>query len=150
LRNALPWLLVLGFSTSLAGLLNTAVVGALSTAPRFDAVSTPGEFASDPCGLDADGALYAHWEWWLPAGRSAFCRAETYPGIAGRNEMLGQMTRAGSLQATITYGAPTGTQIDLYCSTSVQPQMSAGADFVSAAKARLLYRQVCRSVASPE
>ena len=150
MRKALPWLLVLAVSTSLAALVNTAVVGALPTGPRSDAVFTPGEAASGPCGLDADGALYAQWDWWLPAGRSTICRAKTYPGIGGPDELETLLARAGRLQATITFVDPTVIQIDLYCSTSVQRQMSDGTDYMSAAEARALYDQVCASRGSRE
>ncbi len=148
--KGLPWMLVLGVSTSLAYAMNTAAVGALSAArPRSDTVSTLAEDASNPCGLDVDGALYAGWDWWEPAGRSAFCRAETYPGVPGRNDMASRLTHVGPLQATITFVAPTDIRIDLYCATRRQ-QRSADANFVSAAEARTAYEQVCASAGSPE
>ncbi len=144
-------MLVLGISTSLAYMMNTAAVGALSAATqRSDAVSRIGEEVSNPCRLDADRALYARVDRWLPAARSAFCRAENYPWVPDRfrDEISGLLARTGPLEATITSVAPTGTRIDLYCPTG--KQSSAGANFVSVVEVREAYVRVCTSAASPD
>jgi hypothetical protein len=116
--------------------MNTAAVRARSTP------STAATSISNLCRLDVDGALYAGTDRWLPAGLSAFCHGEAYPGLPGRAELASQMASVGSLEATITFVAPTDIQLDLYCSRSLQ-QRSADADFVSAADAQDLYQQVC-------
>jgi len=85
----------------------------------------------------------------LTGSGTAFCRADTYPGVAGRNDIAAQLTRVGFLQATITYAASSDIRIDLYCPSSRQ-QRSVDADFVSAAVARQLYEQVCTVVGSSE
>lgn len=142
IKAGLPWVLVMALSTGVAYTLNTGAKRALSTNRSSDPVSTGAQDGSNPCALDVDGALYTRLDWWLPAGRTAFCRAETYPGVPGHNEIANQLTRAGRIQATITFVAPLDVRIDLYCPASGQ-QRSSDANFVSAAEARQLYEQVC-------
>jgi hypothetical protein len=138
--TVLPWVVVVCLSTGLAYLLDTAASRVLSRGLPV-ASSTAG---NDPCGLDVDGVLYAAGDHWLPAGRSAFCRAEHYPGVAGRDEMKDYVSRLGVLQAEITYVGSTEIHLDLYCPTAWKVQ-SIDADFVTVgvAEARELYAQAC-------
>ena len=142
IRKIVPWAVILALSSSLAYVMNTAAVGALSAEPPTAANATTAEGAANPCALDADGALYARWDRWIPAGRSGFCRGDTYPGVAGRNDVASQLRDAGGIQATVTFLAPTDTRVNLYCAASSH-QTSTEADFVSATDARLLYARVC-------
>ena len=142
LRWALPWVFVLALSTGVAYAMNTAAVRAVSTNGRTDVVSAGVRDVRNVCAQDVDRALYDRLDRWLPAGRSEFCRAETYSGEPGPYESARQLSYAGPLQATITFVGPNNVRIDLYCLTSSQ-QRSADADFVSAAEARHLYDLVC-------
>ena len=142
IRKIVPWAVILALSSGLASVMNTATVGALSAEPPPAVSATTAEGAANPCAVDADGALYARWDRWIPAGRSGFCRGDTYPGVAGRNDVASQLRVAGRIQATVTFPAPTDTRVNLYCAASSH-QTSTEADFVSAADARLLYARVC-------
>jgi hypothetical protein len=142
-KMGLPWVVALMLSTAIAYMMNTAAVRVLSTDRPYDAVSTVAQDVSNLCALEVDGARYAGWDWWLPAGRSAFCSAETYPGVAGRNEMTSQLTHLGRLQATISFAAPTDIRIDLHCPNGSSQQRSADGDFISTTDVRALYKQVC-------
>jgi hypothetical protein len=126
--------------------MNTAAVGALTAEPPPVANATTAEGAANPCALDADGALYARWDRWIPAGRSKFCRGDTYPGVAGRSDVGSQLRDAGAIQATVTFLAPSDTRVNIYCAAS-RHQTSTEADFVSVADARLLYARVCTAAA---
>src|SRR5438477_5979882 len=114
LNMALPWLVAMALSIGLAFALNTAARQA-----QLAGASSAGSSVSEPvdnlCGLDVDGALYAGWDSWLPAGRTRFCKADEYPGVAGRKEMNSQLTRVGVLQATIIFKSPTDILINLHC-----------------------------------
>jgi hypothetical protein len=144
IKTGLPWMVALALSTGVAYMMNVAVVRALSTNRSSNAVSIVAQDVSNPCALDVDDALYASSDEWQPAGRSAFCRAERYPGDSGRKDIASQLARLGPLQATITFAAPTNIRIDLYCSTRIR-QRSVEANFVSAADVRHFYEQVCTS-----
>jgi hypothetical protein len=141
IQKALPWVGVVALSISFAYALNTAAAGAFSALPSQTTLGADGE-AIYPCTLDADGALYAGWDSWMPAGKSAFCRGQTYPGVAGRNEMATQLGRGGRLLTSITFVAPTDIRVDLYCPAG-STQRSFDAEFVAAAEVRDLYKQVC-------
>jgi hypothetical protein len=140
---ALPWLLTMALSISLAFALNTATRQA-----QLTGASSAGFSVFEPvdnlCALDVDGALYAGWDSWLPAGRTRFCTADEYPGVGGRKEMNGQLTRVGVLQATIIFKASTDILINLHCLAGLQ-QRSVDANFVPVAEARDLYHRVCAS-----
>src|SRR5262249_3782573 len=127
--------------TGVAYLMNTAAVRALSTNKVWAGVSAAAPDVSNTCTLDAHGALYAGWDWWFPAGKSAFCRDETYPGEPGRKDINEPPTRIGPLRATITSGAPTDIRIDLSCLTGTRH--AADANYVSPEEARQLYDLVC-------
>jgi hypothetical protein len=131
---------------SVAYAIAAAATRALPATPSNEVRGAEG--LRDPCALDVDGALYSGYEWWLPAGRSASCRAETYPGLPGPRDLAAQASHLGPLQATLTLASPTDMRIDLYCQTSMRQQRSADGDFISAAGARGLYEQVCTSGAS--
>jgi hypothetical protein len=146
-HTTLPWAVLLAISTSIGYAMNSAALGAASVYRDSEALASAAENGADPCSLDADGVLYARWDWWLPAGKSAFCRAETYPGLTGRKEMASQLRRAGRMQATITFMAPTGTRVGLHCLTSSR-QQSTTAAYVSAAEARVLFESVCSQAGS--
>jgi hypothetical protein len=146
-QNALPWAAVLTISMSLAYAMNTAAVGALSPSQPPETARGAGREAINPCALDADGALYTSWEGWQPAGRTAFCRGETYPGVAGRTDMATQLAGAGRLLATITFAAGAEIRIDLNCPDG-NTQRTLDAEFVPAAEIRDLYARVCRPTAS--
>ena len=147
IHKALPWAGVLGLWMSLAYLTSTVVVAAFSGLPPSQATLGPGGEAVNPCTLNTDGALYAGWEWWQPAGKTAFCRGENYPGVAGRAEMATQLSRGGRLLASITFEAPRDIRVELYCPTS-STQRSFDAEYVSAAEVRGLHEQVCTPAGS--
>src|SRR5438132_1480449 len=128
IRKTVPWAVILALSASLAHVITTAAVGALSAEPPPAVSATTVEGAANPCALDADGALYARWDRWIPAGRSGFCRGDTYPGVAGRNDVASQLRDAGRIEATVTFLAPTDTRVNLYCAASSH-QTSTEADF---------------------
>jgi hypothetical protein len=141
--RGLPWALVLGLSAGVAVAIDTAATRALPAPSASEGARV--DDTRNPCALDVDGALYGEYEWWLPAGRSAFCRAETYPGIPGPRDLAAQASRLGPLQATLTFASPTDMRIDLYCQTSTRQQRPADGDFISATDARELYEHVCTS-----
>ena len=144
--RGLPWILVIGLSAGIAYTINAAVTRALPTPTSSDAVLAGApEDEPNPCALDVDGALYGDYDWWLPAGRSTVCRAESYPGLPGRRDLARQASRQGPLRATVTFAGPTEIRIDLYCQTGTRQQRTASGDFFSAADARVLYAQACVS-----
>jgi hypothetical protein len=143
--RGLPWVFVFGLSAGVAGAIDVAATRMLPAPPLSELASA--DDVRNPCALDVDGALYGGYQWWLPAGRSASCRAETYPGLPGSRDLAAQASHLGRLQVTLTFAGPTDMRIDLYCQTSTRQQRSADGDFISAADARELYEQVCTSAA---
>jgi hypothetical protein len=137
---------VFGLSVSVAYAIDAAATRALPVTPSSEVTGAEG--LRDPCALDVDGALYSGYEWWLPAGRSAGCRTETYPGLPGARDLAAQASHLGPLQAALTFASATVMRIDVYCQTSMRQQRSADGDFISAAGARELYEQFCTSDAS--
>ncbi len=68
--------------------------------------------------------LYACLDRWLPAGRTAFCRSEPYPGVSGRDEMARLMSRrAASRRRSRSWLPPASvsTCTALRASNNVQP-----------------------------
>jgi hypothetical protein len=143
----LPWVFVFGLSVVVAGAIDSAATRALTATPSSEAVGAEG--VRDPCALDVDGVIYGGSQWWLPAGRSASCRSQSYPGLPEPRDLAAQASHLGPLQATLTFASPTDMRIDLYCQSSTMQQRSANGDFVSATEARQLYEQVCTSAAPP-
>jgi hypothetical protein len=141
--KGLPWIFVLGLSASLAYAIDATATRALPPTASSDVAGA--ENGKIPCALDADGALYGGYQWWIPAGRSAACRTETYPGLPGPRDLTAQARRLGVLQATLTFASPTEMHLNLYCQTGMNQQRLADGDFISAAGARELYEQVCTS-----
>src|SRR5215472_9403345 len=130
--RGLPWILVIGLSAGIAYTINAAAMRALPTPTSSDAVLAGApEDEPNPCALDVDGALYGDYDWWLPAGRSTVCRAESYPGLPGRRDLVRQASRQGPLRATVTFASPTDIRIDLYCQTGTRQQRTTSGDFFS-------------------
>jgi hypothetical protein len=153
IQGKLAWVSLLALSTSLAYALNTGAIAAVSAGPRTiddglqsalyvsECRSNPecDGHASDPCALDADGALYAHSNRWLPAGRSAGCTDPIDSGVATPSEMA---RHVGRILATITNVAHTHSRVVLYCANNVQPRPSEPLH-ISAVEVRNLYGLVC-------
>jgi hypothetical protein len=141
--KGLPWIFVLGLSAGVAYAIDATAMRALpSTAPSEVAGAKD---VKSPCALDVDGALYAGYQWWIPAGRSAACRTQTYPGLPGPRDLAAQASRLGMLQATLTFASPGEMRIDLYCQNGTTQQRSTSGDLISPVDARELYEQVCTS-----
>jgi hypothetical protein len=68
--------------------------------------------------------------------------------MPGPRDLAAQASRLGTLQATLTFASSGGMRIDLYCQTGTSQQRLPDGDFISAADARELYKQVCTSSAS--
>src|SRR5207244_5503618 len=109
--RGLPWVFVFGLSAGVAGAIDSAATRALP-APS----ASEGARADDirnPCALDVDGALYGGYEWWLPAGRSAICRPDAYPGLPGPGPRAAHARHPGTLPATLPFASPPHTHIPL-------------------------------------
>jgi hypothetical protein len=144
--KGLPWVFVLGLSAGVAYAIDATATRALPATASSRVAG--GEDVKNPCALDVDGALYGGYQWWIPAGRSAACRTETYPGVPGPRDLAAQASRLGMLQATLTVASPAEMRIDLYCQTGRSEQRFADGDFISAAGARAIYEEVCTSGSS--
>jgi hypothetical protein len=144
--KGLPWVLILGLSAGVGYAIDAAAARTLPATASSEVARA--DDVKNPCLLDVDGALYGGYQWWIPAGRSAGCRTETYPGVPGPRDLAAQASRLGILQATLSFASPAEMRIGLYCQNGTSQQRLADGDFISAADAHELYEQVCTSGAS--